>query len=100
MPPIAARSLSTAVSVTSSFLCDESISEMRVANRLFMPRQKRKKRDDGGRYGALRGNSRSVEGLGTRANDTRRAPEDPPPSTWRCRNPWCPLTQGTVSASP
>jgi len=43
VPPSAARSLSTAASVTSSLVCDESISEMSVANRLFCPRQKRKK---------------------------------------------------------
>ena len=42
VPPSAAWSLSTAVSVTSSLVCDESISEMRVENRLFCPRQKRK----------------------------------------------------------
>ena len=82
MPPSAARSLSTAASVTSSFVCDDSISEMSVENRLFCPRQKRKKeRDDGRRYGALRRNSGSVEKLGTKTNDTRRAPVGRSPST-------------------
>jgi hypothetical protein len=35
VPPSATRSLATAASVTSSFVCDESMSEMRVARRLF-----------------------------------------------------------------
>src|SRR6266478_5556504 len=35
VPPSATRSLSTAASVTSSFVCDESMSEMSVAKRLF-----------------------------------------------------------------
>ena len=65
VPPCAARSSSTAASATTSFICDESMSEMSVVNRLFCPCQKRKKkRDDDGRYEALRGSSGSVEKSG------------------------------------
>jgi hypothetical protein len=35
VPPNAARSLVTAASVTSSFVCEESISETKVAKRRF-----------------------------------------------------------------
>jgi hypothetical protein len=48
VPPSAARSLSTAASVTSSFVCDESMSEMSVASRLFCaPSQTEKGRRGG-----------------------------------------------------
>ena len=39
VPPSPLRSLSTAASVTSSFVCEESMSEMSVAKRLFCTRQ-------------------------------------------------------------
>ena len=80
MPPSPARNLSMAVLVTLSLVCNKSMRGMSVADRLFCPCQKRK-RDDSRRYRVLRGNSRSVEMLGIRANDTCHAPEDPSPST-------------------
>jgi hypothetical protein len=43
VPPKATRNLSTAASVTSSFVCDESMSETSVANRLFYPHHNKKK---------------------------------------------------------
>ena len=58
--PSAVRSLSTAASVTSSLVCDETTGEMCAANCLFRSWEE-KKRDVGGRYRVLRGNSRSVE---------------------------------------
>jgi hypothetical protein len=85
VPPSATRSLSTAASVTSSFVCDESMSEMSVAKRLFytpiaMQIRTKKTRKKGGQ--------------------AYRAPVDPSPSTWPCRNPSCPQEQGTASAFP
>ena len=35
LPPIASRSFETAASVTSSFVCEDSIRETSVANRRF-----------------------------------------------------------------
>ena len=64
--PSAARSLSTATSVTSSLVCDETTRETSAANSLF--RSCKEKRDDGGRYRVLRGNRRSVEKPVIRAN--------------------------------
>jgi hypothetical protein len=65
VPPSAARSLSTAVSVTSSLVCDDSTGGTSVAKRLVLPQLLMLRR------------------VG-RGGDARAGPS---PSTWRCRSP-------------
>jgi hypothetical protein len=64
VPPSAARSLSTAVSVTSSLVCDDSTGGTSVAKRLVLPQLLMLRR-------VGRGDARA----------------GPSPSTWRCRSP-------------
>ena len=81
VPPNAARSLSTAASVTSSLVCEESMSDMSVAKRLFWHPNLSQCEEE------LRGGGGGVH-------------VDPSPSTWQCHSPLCQRAQASAPSSP